>query len=99
MAEQQNGDRYPKIICEKCSVPMVVIGLGSATGRLKYHCSVCGSEQWGKNPAASVAAAALGALGGKARAAALTPEERSVSAKQAVDARWRKVKQSRNNLV
>ncbi len=43
-----------------------------------------------KNPAA-VALGRLGGLkGGKARAAKMTPEERSAAAKKAVEARWKK---------
>jgi hypothetical protein len=49
-------------------------------------------EKKRKNPNA----VALGRLGGKkgglARAAAMTPEERSESARKAVSARWAKVK-------
>jgi len=41
-----------------------------------------------KNPHA----AALGKKGGKARAAKLTPEERSKAARKAVQARWAKKK-------
>lgn len=37
-----------------------------------------------------------GLLGGKARAAKLTPEERSVSARKAVQARWEKERTSEN---
>jgi hypothetical protein len=83
----QNGNGHPQLICEKCDKQMEVIGRGSASGRLRYRCE-CGNEQWGKNPNA----AALGSLGGKARAEALSPEERSEQAKQAVEARWRKAK-------
>jgi len=47
-------------------------------------------EQREKNPAA-VALGRLGGLkGGKARAAKLTPEERSEIAKRAAEKRWRK---------
>lgn len=47
-------------------------------------------KQMKKNPAA-VALAKLGASkGGQARAAKLSPEERSRIAKQAVEARWKK---------
>jgi hypothetical protein len=35
------------------------------------------------------AAAALGRLGGKARAKRLTPEQRSAEAKRAAEARWK----------
>jgi hypothetical protein len=43
-----DGD-YPVVICERCSVAMQVIGVGSASGRLKYHCLMCGGERWGKS--------------------------------------------------
>ncbi len=89
MIEQKNGNDYPKVICEKCSVPMDVIGVGSASGRLKYHCLKCGVEYWGKN----LAAMQLGALGGKARAESLSSEERSDQARKAVETRWRRIKQ------
>src|SRR5260370_3668391 len=39
-------------------------------------------------------AAELGALGGKARAQALTPEQRSEQARHAVEARWEKAERS-----
>ena len=45
-------------------------------------------EDDGKDPAAK----ALGAKGGKARAAKLTPEQRSEIAHLAAEARWRKSK-------
>jgi hypothetical protein len=44
----------------------------------------------GKNPAAVELGRLGGAKGGKARAAKLTPEERSASAKKAAAARWAK---------
>jgi hypothetical protein len=43
-----------------------------------------------KNPAAVALGKLGGAKGGKARAAKLTPEERSAIAKRAAAARWRK---------
>lgn len=43
----------------------------------------------GKNPAAVALGRLGGAKGGKARAAKLTPEERSEIAKKAAAARWR----------
>lgn len=50
-----------------------------------------------KNPAA-VALGRLGGLkGGHARAATLTPEERSESARKAVQARWEKARQEAEN--
>jgi hypothetical protein len=45
-----------------------------------------------KNPKAITAGRAGGLLGGKARAAALTPEQRKVIAKKAADKRWGKAK-------
>ena len=50
-----------------------------ATGEEEY-------EDDGKDPAAK----ALGAKGGKARAAKLTPEQRSEIARAAAHARWKK---------
>jgi hypothetical protein len=44
-----------------------------------------------KNPAA----VALGRKGGKARLRTMTPEERSEAAKKAVEARWKKAKESK----
>lgn len=50
---------------------------------------IAASEGTGKNPIA-VAMGRLGGLkGGKARAAAMTSEERSLSAKKAAAARWK----------
>jgi hypothetical protein len=46
--------------------------------------------QDGKNPAAVALGRLGGAKGGKARAAALTPEQRREIAKKAAAARWRK---------
>lgn len=43
----------------------------------------------GKNPAAVALGRLGGKKGGKARAAKLTPEERSAIAKKAAQARWR----------
>ena len=43
-----------------------------------------------KNPAAVALGKLGGAKGGKARAAKLSPEERSVAAKKAATARWAK---------
>jgi hypothetical protein len=48
------------------------------------------SEASGKNPAAVALGRLGGAKGGKARAAALTPEQRSEIAKKAAAARWAK---------
>jgi hypothetical protein len=47
-------------------------------------------EEQGKDPAAVKRGKLGGVKGGKARAAALTPEQRSEAAKRAVSARWRK---------
>jgi hypothetical protein len=44
----------------------------------------------GKNPAAVERGKKGGAVGGKARAAKLTPEERRESARKAAHARWKK---------
>lgn len=45
-----------------------------------------------KNPAAQALGRLGGLKGGKARAAALTPEERKATAQKAAEARWRKTK-------
>ena len=68
---------------------MQLIGVGSASGRLNYQCGKCGAKHIGKNAAAM----ALGALGGKARAESLTPEERKAIGSKAIQARWDKKKQ------
>ena len=47
-------------------------------------------EEQGKDPAAVKRGKLGGVKGGKACAAALTPEQRSEAAKRAVSARWRK---------
>lgn len=94
MAEGGSGElKYPKIICEKCKTEMKVIGVGTASGRLQYHCDTCGSDQWGKN----FAAMKLGSLGGKARAAALTPEKRQEIAEKAGNAYAEKMREKRRN--
>ncbi len=87
---EEKSNAYPKVVCEKCSVQMVVIGVGSASGRLNYQCPTCNATFWGKN----LAAIQLGALGGKARAGALTETQRKEQARNAVEARWRKAKQT-----
>lgn len=46
-----------------------------------------------KNPAAVMLGRLGGLKGGKARAAKMTPEERSESARKAVQARWEKARQ------
>lgn len=48
------------------------------------------SEEEGKKPQAVAAGRLGGKIGGKARAKALTPEERRASAQHAAAARWRK---------
>lgn len=93
MVEQQDGITYPRIVCEKCKTDMRVIGVGSASGRLQYHCDTCGAEKWGQN----FAAMKIGSLGGKARAAALTPEKRQEIAEKAGNAFAEKVRERRRN--
>jgi hypothetical protein len=44
----------------------------------------------GKDPAAVALGRKGGLKGGKARAASMTPEERSAAAKRAADARWKR---------
>jgi len=46
------------------------------------------SEEQGKDPAAVKRGKAGGVKGGKARAAKMTPQERSEAARRAVQARW-----------
>jgi hypothetical protein len=48
------------------------------------------TEDTGKDPAAVALGRKGGLKGGKARAASMTPEERSASAKRAAQARWEK---------
>lgn len=48
---------------------------------------------------ASVAAAAMGRKGGKARAESLTPDERSAIARKASIARWKKRRKSKRKEV
>lgn len=50
-----------------------------------------------KNPAAVALGRKGGLKGGHARAASMTPEERSESARKAVMARWAKVKEAIDN--
>lgn len=57
--------------------------------RLGYYC--CMSEE--KNPAAVELGRRGGLKGGKARAAKMTKEERSESARKAAKARWAKKRQ------
>ena len=48
-----------------------------------------------KNPAAVALGRRGGKKGGQARAANMTPEERSESARKAVQARWERIKNQR----
>jgi hypothetical protein len=50
-----------------------------------------------KNPAAVALGKLGGSKGGKARAAKMTPEERSESARKAVKARWAKKRQQESS--
>jgi len=52
-----------------------------------------------KNPAAVALGRKGGKKGGPARAAALTPEQRSASARKAVQARWVKAKAGKDYIV
>ena len=52
-----------------------------------------------KNPHAMALGKMGGSKGGKARAARLTPEERSASAQKAALARWAKVKKAKEKKV
>ena len=72
--------------CPKCKAPGEVTQVGTATGTRYFRCGVCFVTWREKNKAA----AALGSLGGRARADALSPAERSDSARAAVSARWGK---------
>lgn len=58
----------------------------SSTSRPKKHSTK-------KNPAAVMLGRLGGLKGGHARAAKMTPEERSESARKAVQARWEKARQ------
>ncbi len=49
-------------------------------------------EEQGKDPAAVALGRKGGLVGGRARAAKMTPEERSKAAKKAAEARWNKEK-------
>ncbi|MCK1594243.1 RNA-binding protein [Bradyrhizobium sp. 164] len=64
--------------------PGDVIGAAIMVGKI-----ATGEIEEGSAPE-SKAAAALGRRGGKARAAALTPEQRAEIARAAADARWKK---------
>jgi tRNA(Ile2) C34 agmatinyltransferase TiaS len=81
---------YDQSLCA-CGAHGQITETGSASGRKHYRCSECGAlwrEKRDKNPAA----VALGALGGKARTAALTPEERSRQSAQASEIRWDRIR-------
>ena len=95
MTEEQEvaGLKYPRIVCEKCNSEMRMVGMGTASGRLQYHCDTCGKEVWGKNFAALV----MGSLGGKARAVALSPEKRQEIAEKAGNAFAEKMREKRRN--
>jgi len=80
MVEAHINNGYEKSKCSKCGAEVEPIGVGSASGRLNYQ--HCGITWWGKNPAA----VALGSLGGKARAAAMSPEQRKAQAVKAAPA-------------
>ena len=81
-----NGDT-----CSKCNIKGQITEIGAASGRPHYHCSQCGVTWWGKNPYA----VAYGALGGKARAKALSPEERTRIAEKAGNAFAQKMREKR----
>lgn len=74
--------------CEKCLVPGEVQDIGTASGRKTFRCPTCSRTWREKSPLAM----ALGALGGRARAERLSPEELSRQGESAANARWRKVK-------
>jgi hypothetical protein len=61
-------------------------------GRARHKAMMATRE---KNPHAMALGKMGGSKGGKARAARLTPEERSASARKAARARWAKVKKAR----
>lgn len=77
--------------CTKCGVKAEISEIGEASGRPHYHCPQCGVMWWGKNPHAM----AYGALGGKARAKALSPEERTRIAEKAGNAFAQKMREKR----
>lgn len=78
-------------LCPACSAPSLLEQVGSASGRLHYRCPKCGPWR-AKNPAA----AALGALGGQARAASMSPEARRQAAEDAANARWTAARLKKN---
>ena len=92
--EGGNGElKYPKIVCEKCKTDMKVIGIGTASGRLQYHCDTCGVNVYGRNFGAMM----MGSKGGKARAANLSPEKRQAIAEKAGNAFAEKMREKRRN--
>lgn len=76
-----------------CGTEGQVTDTGSASGRKHYRCPKCGRVWREKNPAA----VALGSLGGKARSAALSPEERSQHSTMANEVRWGRVRAAKQN--
>ena len=81
------GDAPRKARCPSCGRESRFEDVGSASGRSHYRCPKCGPGRE-KNPHA----VALGALGGRAAAAAMTPEERTARAEKAGNASWNKKK-------
>ena len=82
--------------CPNCHWEVVeVVDVGSASGRKTFRCPRC-RAQWREKNAAAVA---LGSLGGKARAAVLSPEARSEQATQAITSRWAAKKTQDNPMV
>ena len=71
--------------CPTCGVESALTGVGSASGRRYYLCSVCGG--WNS---ASAAAAELGRLGGLARANGMSEERRARFADEAAEVRLEK---------
>ena len=81
--------------CERCATEAQVVDVGSASGRKVFRCPKCG-VQWREKNAAAVA---LGSLGGRARAEALSAEERSEQALKAITARWSGEKLRENPIL
>lgn len=52
-----------------------------------------------KNPTKNRAAVSLGRRGGKARAARMTPQQRSAAARKAVEVRWRNAARNREGAL
>ena len=71
-----------------CGTEGQVTDTGSASGRRHYRCPACGCIWREKN----AAAVALGSLGGKARAAALSEEQRRDAARHANDIKRERVR-------